>query len=319
MATKKLLVLVDGSERSRRTVDYIRDFMPRDRDLQIVLFHVLQGLPEPFRDADQTPDCPEASGRLKAWTTSREKNIRDSMEEMKARLTAAGFADARIDIQCRPVEEGVARDIIREAKTGYDAVVMSRRGTATALQSIILGSVAVKLLQCISFTPTIFVGPAPPVKKVLLAVDASESSAKAVDFVASLLGDHGGDYEICIFNAVLGLGAISFEFPDVDPLSVSPACPPETGVAAFQRKIAQMVREIKARLLAAGFAPEKVSEKIVSGVHSRSDAIVQEAENGGYGTIVVGRRGLSKVEAFFMGRVGHKVIYGGKEFTVWVV
>jgi len=34
---------------------------------------------------------------------------------------------------------------------------------------------------------------------------------------------------------------------------------------------------------------------------------------------LVRRRGLSKVEAFFMGRVGHKVVYGGKKFTVWVV
>ena len=45
----------------------------------------------------------------------------------------------------------------------------------------------------------------------------------------------------------------------------------------------------------------------------------EEAEGGGYSTIVVGRRGLSKIEAFFMGRVGHKVVYGGKKFTVWVV
>ncbi len=67
------------------------------------------------------------------------------------------------------------------------------------------------------------------------------------------------------------------------------------------------------------FESEKIFEKIISGVHSRSDAIVKEAEDGGYGTIIVGRRGLSKIEAFFMGRVGHKVVYGGKKFTVWVV
>ena len=56
-----------------------------------------------------------------------------------------------------------------------------------------------------------------------------------------------------------------------------------------------------------------------SGVRSRSEAIVKEAADGGFGTIVVGRRGLSKVEAFFMGRVGHEVVYGGKMFSVWVV
>jgi nucleotide-binding universal stress UspA family protein len=71
--------------------------------------------------------------------------------------------------------------------------------------------------------------------------------------------------------------------------------------------------------MTSGFESEKISEKIISGVRSRSDAIVKEAEGSGFGTIVVGRRGLSKVEAFFMGRVGHEVVYGGKKFTVWVV
>lgn len=56
-----------------------------------------------------------------------------------------------------------------------------------------------------------------------------------------------------------------------------------------------------------------------TGVYSRSDAIVKKAQDGGYSTIVVGRRGLSQVDAFFMGRVGHEVVYGGKNFSVWVV
>jgi nucleotide-binding universal stress UspA family protein len=78
-------------------------------------------------------------------------------------------------------------------------------------------------------------------------------------------------------------------------------------------------KAVKEILVKSGFESEKISEKIITGVSSRSGAIVEEAEDGGYSTIVVGRRGLSKVEAFFMGRVGHKVVYGGKNFTVWVV
>jgi nucleotide-binding universal stress UspA family protein len=178
-----------------------------------------------------------------------------------------------------------------------------------ALKSVILGSVAVKLLQSLTFIPIIIVGQAPPVKKILFAVDTSPASMEAVEFTASLLGGHG--YEACIFHAILGLGAVDFEDPEVKRT--------DTCIEAFKLKVAEMFQDVKNRLLASGFEPEKISEKIVSGVYSRSSAIVEEAEDGGYGTIVVGRRGLSKVEAFFMGRVGHKVIYGGKKFTVWVV
>ncbi|MEZ4548914.1 MAG: universal stress protein [Desulfobacterales bacterium] len=45
---------------------------------------------------------------------------------------------------------------------------------------------------------------------------------------------------------------------------------------------------------------------------SRAGAIIREATDNGFGAIVVGRRGISKVEEFFLGRVSTKVIHGGE-------
>jgi len=139
---------------------------------------------------------------------------------------------------------------------------------------------------------------------------------KAAEFVASLVG-HG--FEVCIFHAIIGLGAINFEFSEVNEPEFSEVKMPDNCVEAFKLEVVRLFQVIKNMLMASGFESDKISEKIISGVYSRSDAIIKEAEDGGYGTIVVGRRGLSNVEAFFMGRVGHKVVYGGKKFTVWVV
>ena len=315
---KKLLVLVDGSDRSIRTIDYVKTFMPLDETMWIVLFHVFRGLPDQYREIDADPVLADGIQQLKDWETGQEKMMRTYLEKMKAGLVAGGFPETQIEIKFQHLNQGVARDIIAEAKQGYSAVVMSRRGKATALQNIILGSVAVKLLQCISFIPTIFVGPAPPVRKILLAVDASISSMEAADFLGALLGG-GGSYEICIFHAIIGLSKVDFEIPDPSGTNRTEVQLPDIGIETFKLKVSNMVQEIKDRLLAAGFESGRLSEKIVTGVHSRSEAIVREAEAGGYGTIVVGRRGLSRLEAFFMGRVGHKVVYGGKDFTVWVV
>ena len=58
---------------------------------------------------------------------------------------------------------------------------------------------------------------------------------------------------------------------------------------------------------------------MITGVVSRAGAIVDEARHGGYGTVVIGRRGISKVEEFFMGRVSSKVINLAKDLSVWVV
>ena len=313
---KKMLVLVDGSERTIQTVNYVKNFMPVDEYTRIVLFHVFSGIPEEYRELEKEPTCESAVHQLKSRKTEEKRKIRAYLEQAKKILITGGFSEQSIEVKFHSLEKGIARDIIDEARNGYSAVVMRRRGMG-ALKNIILGSVAVKLLQSLTFIPIIIVGQAPPVKKILLAVDASPASMKAIEFVASLLGGHG--YEACVFHAIPGLGAINFDLSEINKQEPPEVDMSDTCLEAFKLKVARLFQDVKDRLMASGFESEKISEKILPGVHSRSDAIVKEAEDGGYGTIVVGRRGLSKVEAFFMGRVGHEVVYGGKNFTVWVV
>jgi len=50
--------------------------------------------------------------------------------------------------------------------------------------------------------------------------------------------------------------------------------------------------------LDAGLKEEQIRVKVVRGVTSRAHAIVEEVEREGMDTIVVGRRGLSKVQEF---------------------
>jgi nucleotide-binding universal stress UspA family protein len=313
---KKMLVLVDGSERATQTVNYVKNFMPVDENTRIVLFHVFSGMPEEYRELEKEPTCANAVHQFRNRKMEEKRKIRAYLEQAKKILTTGGFSDQSIEVKFHSLEKGVARDIIDEARNGYSAVVLRRRGMG-ALKNIILGSVAVKLLQSLTFIPIIIVGQAPPVKKILLAVDASPASMKAIEFVASLLGGHG--YEVCVFHAIPGLGAINFDLSEINKREPPEVDMSDTCLEAFKLKVAQLFRDAKDRLMASGFESEKISEKILSGVQSRSDAIVKEAKDWGYGTIVVGRRGLSKVEAFFMGRVGHEVVYGGKNFTVWVV
>lgn len=314
---KKVLVLVDGSERTIQTVNYVKDFMPVDEDTRIVLFHVFSGIPEEYRELEKEPTCEDAVHQLRNRKMEEKRKIRASLEQAKKILITGGFSERSIEIKFHRQEKGVARDIIDEARKGYTAVVLRRRGMG-ALKNIILGSVAVKLLQALTFIPILIVGQAPPVKKILLAVDASPASMKAVEFVAALLGGHEG-YEVCIFHAIPGLGAINFDLSEVCRPELPEVDMSDTCLEAFKLKVARLFQDVKDKLMTSGFESKKILEKIISGVGSRSDAIVKEAEDGSYGTIVVGRRGLSKVEAFFMGRVGHEVVYGGKKFTVWVV
>ena len=63
----------------------------------------------------------------------------------------------------------------------------------------------------------------------------------------------------------------------------------------------------------------RIKTKIVPGVYSRAAAIFGEAQEENCGTIVVGRRGLSRVEEFYIGRVSNKVLQLALDMSVWVI
>ena len=47
--------------------------------------------------------------------------------------------------------------------------------------------------------------------------------------------------------------------------------------------------------------------------------ILEVLKDGGFGTVVIGRRGVSKAEEFLFGSVSNKIIHSVKDCTVWVV
>ena len=304
---KKLLVLVDGSERSLLTVDYVgncRAFA----DMKIVLFHVFSGVPECFWDLESEAVGAASAKQMRAWEGQRKREIKAYMSRAEQQLISLGIPEASIETVIHNRQKGVARDILIEAEKGYTAIVLRRRGMG-GLEGVAVGSVANKLISKINFLPVLIAGRKQMTNKVLIGIDGSSSSFQAVEFVAEHLGDKG--YGAGLFHVIRGLSVLN---PD-NPEFMMPSESVMTAEAAMQNTF----NELTDKLVSAGFSPDSVFRKVVTGMHSRAGAIVQEAESGGYGTIVVGRRGLSRVAEFFMGRVSTKVIHAGRYFSVWII
>lgn len=313
----KLLVLLDGSERAIQTARYLTGFMPVGGHVRIVLFHVFNGAQEQRQDLEEHQACEEVAEQLRNQELEEKQGVQACLQQAKRILVEGGYRADHVEIKFQRVVKGIARDIIEEAKDGYSAVVLRRRGLG-AFKNIILGSVAVKLLQALTFIPIILVGQEPPTKKLLLAVDASPPSRKAVEFAAKLLGN-SKEYEARVLHVIQGLGAIRFELQEAACSEQADSAMAETCLKAFKAQVARLLHAAATLLTDAGFDPGRVSKAVVTGARNRAEAIVAEAEQCGCSTIVVGRRGLSRVEAFFMGRVSHAVVYAGKQFSVWVV
>lgn len=128
----KLLIPVDGSERSHRAVQHVIDTFDHSRATHVRLINV-------------QPEVPFArKWRLKAQDIHREQQRQGSraLRHAQALLDQAGIEhDARI-------ESGPAAEaIIRHAKRWKcDVVVMGTRGVG-ATPNLVLGSVAMKVAQ----------------------------------------------------------------------------------------------------------------------------------------------------------------------------
>jgi len=303
----KILVPVDGSDRALNTVRYIAKNEPF-HTMRIVLFHVFSAVPESYWDLETDPRSTKTIKQARAWEASQRKIIQDYMAQAVQLLRKAGIASKLIETRIQNRKKGIARDIIRESHSGYAAVVTRRRGL-TGLTGVVLGSVATKLVEKLDFLPLILVGRKPAGNKILIAFDASEDAAKAVDFVGAVLS--GFNYEAGLVHVIRGDGQpqsamrhilSSKEFTRAADKSITP----ELYIATK-------------KLISLGFDARNISTKIITGVISRARAITDEARSNDYGTLVMGRKGRSQVRSFFIGRVTNKVIHMARERTVWVI
>lgn len=304
---QKILLPLDGSERSLGTVRYVTK-IEAFKQTQVVLMHVYAGIPESYYDLRRDPRSTGTVVSVRAWEVQQKKNIQEYMRTAKAILLEAGLPENAVTVKIHKRKRGFARDIIKEAEDGYDAVVARRRGVG-AIRGLVIGSVANKLLQRLDFLPFILAGRAPVGKSVLLAFDGSPGAMRAVDCVGAFLG--ASDFKVCLLHVIRGRETVAAEHRRLFS--------PQRFVDDATIDIAAGFEEAKAKLLSAGFEASRISTKLIVGVKSRAEAIVDEAKKRKFGTIVMGRRGLSQVQSFFIGRVTNKVIYLGQDRSVWIV
>jgi len=305
--SRKILLPLDGSERSLGTVRYISK-IGSFKDMQIVLMQVYAGVPDSYFDLKRDPRSAGTVASIRAWEVQQKNNAAEYMQAAKAILLHAGFPDEAVAVRLQKRKQGIARDIIREAREGYDAVVARRRGVG-AIRGLVVGNVASKLLERLDFLPFILAGRAPVGKSILLAFDGSPGAMRAVDCVGTFFGK--SDFNVCLLHVIRGREAAGAEHRRLFS--------PQKFVDDAKIDVAARFEDARKKLKQAGFMESRIATKLIIGVSSRAAAIVEEAGKNNYGTIVMGRRGLTQVQSFFIGRVTNKVIYLARDRSVWVV
>lgn len=159
-------------------------------------------------------------------------------------------------------------------------------------------------------------------KNVLIAVDSSENSRRAVSYVGEMLGECK-DVRVCLLYV---------EKPPNRDMFASDEAWKQAAMDKEQR-LRLFLAEARTMLQDFGIAKEKITEEYVincaSPLHRSNDyctpgtsiaeEILRIQERGGFGTIVIGRRGVSRTEEFLFGSVSTFVMHHAKCGTIWVV
>lgn len=303
----RVLTAIDGSKRSFQTVDYITRTAPF-RKMEINLYHVFSSVPESFWDLEREPSSINVTTQVRAWESQQRKEIEKHLADCREMLLAADFSPKHITITIHKRKQGIARDIIAESQNGYDAVVMRRRGMSR-IPGLIIGSVAYKLMDRIHSVPLIFAGRVQANNRILVAIDGSDNSMRVLDFVSRMVNGH--DYEIALVNVCRKDAGLAKKNEAIS--GVTDPCP-ETA-----SRMQNVLSAAKTRLQVAGIAENKISINAIADAKSRAGSIVDMAERHDFSTIAIGRKGVSGVQGFAMGRVCFKVLHIGRRFNVWMI
>lgn len=154
-------------------------------------------------------------------------------------------------------------------------------------------------------------------KKVLVAVDESKNSMKAVKYVANGIQPTG---KVTLFSVLPdSTAACGLDSPALTPLfnrNRKAFCAIED---TKKDHVKEFMEKAEAVLVKAGFPSKNVTVKIRKKKAGIARDVLKEAQAGKYDTLVIGRRGLSAVREFLFGSVSSKVIQLAKKVSVIVV
>jgi hypothetical protein len=160
--------------------------------------------------------------------------------------------------------------------------------------------------------------------RVLLAVDASEESRRAVAYVADMLGGRPG-FRIALLHLEEPPRMLEWGGSENPRLEDRVSAEREEAFQQNEKEIAtrskSMLQRYQAMLADKGIDAIESLVQFDEPLTTKNIAahLLKTAEKDGYGTVVVGRHLFSLWERLFQRHVGEQLVRRGEGITIWVV
>jgi len=253
-------------------------------------------IPRSFWRMESELDFRFQSPQIRATMAERKKLINLSMEKAEQILLDSGFPPHSIKPMVHIKNQSIVQDIVEESHHRYDALVIGRKGHSK-IKDFIVDALPIKLLGKIKNIPLIVVGKKPVHKNILIAFDGTREIIKAVRSMSSLINISGCKLLLCHSQHRKSLLGKSKKEASPDEMFDLPM----------------------SYFLEAGFSSDQISFEIIASEKNPTHCILDKARYGDYGTIIIGRRGLTPLKRLMFNRVGNKIFQSADKHVVWIV
>jgi nucleotide-binding universal stress UspA family protein len=307
---KKVLVAVDDSIHSRKAVAYAGRIAAVIQEMRFTLVHAQPALSQFLLDeAARSAVSQLELQKIVARNSQAGQAILDRHWEA---LVRCGVAEKAIELVSLPRHLGVAKDLLDYAQNSlFDAVLIARRGISS-LHQMVVGSVSSDLIKNSQVIPVWLVDGEVRSDGVLVAVDGSETSLRAVDHLAFMLSGNPAA-RVMFFHVMPRLR----DFCEID-LHGEKDAGLEAIVSRSDRHCMDgFFAAAMKKLAAAGFGEKQCEFQTAVTLMGVGDSILKAVREGGFGTMVLGRRGMNK--AFFSGSVSNYVVQKLSDAALWII
>jgi nucleotide-binding universal stress UspA family protein len=311
---KHILVAIDGSQASMAAVEYLALLLGKNTRVKIDLLHILPDIPplflEPGESMVEMVQLQDFSERVQEENRRKGTSV---MEEAQGILIGGGIDPANVRSLIREPSAGVARDILAlEQEGAYGAIVLGRHGMS-AVDRFLMGSVTHKVLQHTKGLPLCVVHGETEVGKLLITIDSSPNSKRVLEQAGWLLAE-AGPMAVTILHVLAPL--IGQEMASMWTGLTDMASTME------QRQIddaEDMLSQAKTYLTECEVPAFAIKTRLETRAPEVAQSVLKEAREGGYGSIMIGRRGISRTKRFLFGSVSNKIVQQARDMAVWVV
>jgi nucleotide-binding universal stress UspA family protein len=312
---RNILLTTDGSEHALKGAQYVAELYKGASDVDVTVLTISSAVPPIYREEAHDPMIRK---QFAAWKKRREEEAKGHINAATKVLIKEGLKKSHVKGKHEQQIVGVARDIVREADAGqFDACVVGKKGMGW-FGSMFLGSITDKLLEISEDRPVWLVeGKKWKSRKVLIAMDETSHTLELAHYVGTML-EGLEDVEMLFYHYCAPFtGDLSPE----ERRKLKEA--EERAVEREKEEMSHFFEESKQLLMDLGFEEENVNFEFQHEKSARpkkvTQAILEKVKKGGYGTLVIGRKGATHAREFRLGSVAMRIVAESKDCAVWVV